>query len=65
MRIVASMVLKTAPMLCVSRSRKASDPGAEVLQRGQLDDRLGLPFEQHRQHDDADLLRLAETGGDA
>ena len=39
-------------------------PGAEVLERGQLDDGLGLPFEEHGQHDDAHLPRFAETGGD-
>ena len=39
-------------------------PRCEVLQRGQLDDRLGLSFEEHGQHDDADLPRLAEAGGD-
>ena len=27
--------------------------GGEGLERGQLDDRLGLPFEEHGQHDDA------------
>ena len=37
----------------------------EGLQRGQLDDRLGLSLEEHRQHDDAHLRRLAETRGDA
>ena len=39
-------------------------PSAEVLERGQLDDRLGLPLEEHGQHDDAHLPGLAETGGD-
>ena len=64
MRIVASMVLKTAPMLWVSRSRKARLTSVEVLERGQLDDRLGLPLEEHGQHDDAHLPGLAEAGGD-
>ena len=37
----------------------------EAAAASQLDHRLGLALEQHRQHDDADLLRLAEAGGDA
>ena len=38
--------------------------GGEGLQRGQLDDRLGLAFEQHRQHDDVARPRIAEAGAD-
>ena len=37
----------------------------ERLQRGQLDNRLGLALEQHGQHDNADLRRLAQAGGNA
>ena len=33
----------------------------ERLERGELDDRLGLAFEQHRQHDDVLRLRAAEA----
>ena len=36
--------------------------GAEGSQCRQFDDGLGLALEQHWQDDDADLLRLAETG---
>ena len=51
-RIVASIVFSTTPIDCVSCSRKVRWVGGERLQRRQLDDRLGLALEQHRQHDD-------------
>jgi hypothetical protein len=34
------------------------------MQRGQFDDRLGLPLEQHRQHDNADPVGLTKAGRD-
>ena len=37
---------------------------AEAVERGQLDDRLDLAFEQHRQHDDVQRLGFAEAGAD-
>ena len=40
---------------------KRQRPVAEILQSAQLDDRLGMAFKQHRQHDDTHLLRLAQT----
>ena len=40
---------------------KRERPGAEVLERRQFDDCLGLPLEEHGQHDDAHLPRIAET----
>ena len=52
-RIVASIVLSTMPMLPVSCSRNARCDAVNSRQRGQLDHRLDLVFEQHRQHDHA------------
>ena len=37
---------------------------AEAVERGQLDHRLDLAFEQHRQHDDVQRLGFAEAGAD-
>ena len=37
---------------------------AEAAERRQLDDRLHLPLEQHRQHDDVERRRLAEARAD-
>src|SRR6185295_11299069 len=39
--------------------KECEGPGAEGLERGQFDDRLGLSLEEYRQHDDAHLLRDA------
>src|SRR3989475_10559910 len=35
----------------------------EAVERGELDDRLDLTLEQHRQHDDVERLGLAESRG--
>ncbi len=64
-RIVASIVLSTTPIDCVSCSRNVRCVVGERLQRGQLDHRLGLAFEQHRQHDDVLRRRRAEARVDA
>ena len=37
---------------------------AEAVEGGQLDDRLDLALEEHRQHDDVERRRLAQAGGD-
>ena len=44
--IVASMLLSTMPMPAVSCSRKDELQGGELVERGELDDRLDLALEQ-------------------
>ena len=36
----------------------------EAAERGELDHRLDLDLEQHRQHDDVARRRLEQAGGD-
>ena len=52
MRIVASMVLSTMPMLSVNCVKNVRCVCVKLGQRGQLDDGLDLAFEKHGQHDD-------------
>ena len=51
-------------MDCVSCSRKLRYASLNALERSQLDDRLRLSLEEHRQHDDAGWLRPAQGGMD-
>ena len=51
-RMLAAIVLSTMPMLSVSWSRNVWWISLKRLERGQLDHRLDLALEQHRQHDD-------------
>jgi hypothetical protein len=50
--MVASIELSTMPIEVVSCSRKDSCRSVNGAERGELDHRLDLALEQHRQHDD-------------
>ena len=62
--MVASIVLKHGADALRELIEEGQVDFGERLKRGQFDDRLGLSLEEHRQHDDAHLPGLAETGGD-
>ena len=52
------------PIVSVSWSRKVRWISLKRVERGQLDDRLDLALEEHRQHDDVQRRRLAQAGAD-
>ena len=52
------------PMLAVSCSRKARCEAVNSLQRGQLEHRLDLALEDHREDDDVARQRLEEARAD-
>ena len=63
-RMVAAMVLSTMPMALGELIEERQVDLAEAVERGQLDHRLHLAFEQHRQHDDAQRRRFAQARAD-
>ena len=63
-RMLASIVFRTMPMLSVSWSRKVRWTSLKRLEGGQLDDGLDLPLEEHREHDDVGGGGLAQPGVD-
>ena len=56
-RMVAAMVFSTMPMTLRELIEERQVNVAELPERRQLDHRLDLAFEQHRQHDDAHRRR--------
>ena len=62
--MVAAMVFSTMPMTLRELIEERQVDVAELVERGQLDHRLDLAFEQHRQHHDAERRRFAQAGAD-
>ena len=60
--MLAAIVLSTMPMTLGELLEQRLMGRAERFERRQLEHRLHLAFEQHRQHDDAPRRRAAEPG---
>ena len=63
-RMLAAIVLSTMPMDSISWSRNDWWISLNSLEGGQLDHRLHLAFEQHRQDDDVERRGLAQARAD-
>ena len=63
-RMLEEIMLRMTPTLVHQLIEERQVVRAELLERRELDDRLGLALEEDRQDDDAARRRLAHAGGD-